>query len=348
MLATLIRSVSETATRRLAGLALLGLLAVALGPAPVVTHSARTSDITTYRALVERLRDGQPYHAAVAATLRPRGYALREVFNWRTPLHFSLVAALPAWAGRALLVLLSAAAAAALMASIADADRATRLIALAMLAGVVTVSAAPDIVYLAEAWSGALLGCAVGAQARGQRALAMGCALLALAFRELAAPYCVACTLMAARDRDLRAVAAWLAGAALYAGYFAWHLTGVVAHQLPDERAHTDSWLHAGGLPFLLTTMHWTGWWFLAPLAWTAVLLVLVTAGLTNAGAPRHARVAGLVYAGFFMVAGQPFDHYWGLVASPIWALLAGLGAVAIVRRLPNGTSSRRPAGARS
>ena len=39
-----------------------------------------------------------------------------------------------------------------------------------------------------------------------------------------------------------------------------------------------------------------------------------------------------LTYVLFFMVAGQQFNQYWGLLVAPTWTILYGLGAMGVVR----------------
>ena len=79
----------------------------------------------------------------------------------------------------------------------------------------------------------------------GRRLAAVGLrGSAALFIRELAAPYCVVCTLLALRDRQWREVAAWLAGAAGVCGCTtAGTSCRSLAHRLPADFAHGESWL---------------------------------------------------------------------------------------------------------
>lgn len=200
-------------------------------------------------------------------------------------------------------------------------------IASTMEAGALAILAVPSALVFGEAWAGVLIGLSVWAYARHRRAVAVALGLLALFVRELSAPYCVICVLIAALNRRWRELGAWLAGACVFAGYFGWHLMQVWAHRLPADRAHSSSWLEFGGLPFLLSTVHVQAWllWLPAPL--TALAVVLIVAGISDKQAPLHLRAAIGVYALFFLVAGQPFNGYWGLMAWPCWAVTCGYGA---------------------
>lgn len=200
----------------------------------------------------------------------------------------------------------------------------------AMVVGTLLVTAAPALVFLPETWSGVLIAGSAGAFAHRRIYWGVGSGLAALAVRELAAPYCVACTVMAVVDRDWTQVRTWLIGAVGYGLYFGWHVAGIAAVTQSDDLAQTASWFYFGGVPAVLTAMGWASWWFLAP-ATAALLFALVVAGLCGTSTPRHARTAAAVYLGFLLIAGQPFNHYWGLIAAPIWAFVAGCGAAALV-----------------
>jgi hypothetical protein len=198
------------------------------------------------------------------------------------------------------------------------------------LLGNVALTSAPVAVFMSEAWAGVLVGCSVVAYARGQSALAVTLGLLALFTRELTAPYCVACTLAAVWRRRWPEVVWWMAGAVAYAAYYAWHVSHVVPLRLATDIGHGSSWLELGGLPFILATFQWSGWLFMLPNPWHVGALVLVVAGILHARTPRHARLASMAYLAWYAVAGKPFDHYWGLMAAPAWAVAGGFGADAI------------------
>ena len=82
-----------------------------------------------------------------------------------------------------------------------------------------------------------------------------------------------------------------------------------------------------GGLPFLLAAVHYQGWLLVLPEPLTALSLVFLVAGVADEDAPVHLRAASGVYVAFFLVAGKPFNDYWGLMAWPSWGLACGYGA---------------------
>jgi hypothetical protein len=154
---------------------------------------------------------------------------------------------------------------------------------------------------------------------------------VALAFRELAAPFCVAGTLIAAAQRRGRELMVWTAGAAAYGVFYAWHANAVWAQAVPESVAPASAWLQLGGVPFLLSAVRWMGFSFLLPDAALAAVLSLICAGIANPRAPTVIRAAGAAYAAFFLVIGQHFNNYWGLVAAPVWVFSSAYGVALAV-----------------
>ena len=52
-----------------------------------------SNDLALYQAVVDRVADGEDYYAVLGDELTSREYPLLPVFNWRTPLHLGLLAA---------------------------------------------------------------------------------------------------------------------------------------------------------------------------------------------------------------------------------------------------------------
>jgi hypothetical protein len=297
-----------------------------------------TTDAKTFAAVVDRVRGGESYYAAMGAELRRRDYPTRDPFNWRTPLHLTVVALVP-WA-------LSRAALTALLVGfyvmvmlITQRERA-RPYAHVLVLGVLVLSSAPDAVFVSEAWAGALVGVSACAYAVGRRSWAIAAALVALFLRELSAPYCVLCGCLAIRERRLREFAAWAVGAAVYAAYFASHVAAVASHRLPSDFAHEGSWFSLPGLPFLQATLLKLGWFALLPSRTSAVALALIAAGLVSRKTPRMLRLSAGVFCGFFLMAGFPFNDYWGFMAAPVWAAVCSYGAAAIAAPSVSGSSA--------
>jgi hypothetical protein len=291
----------------------------------VPAATATSGDVATLRVVVARLRAGALYYPTLGFELRRSGYPTRDAFNWRTPLFLSAVSTAPEAVGRGVLSALLVVLCCATLASVRQPFTAVWT-ATALQVGVLAILVEPAAVVISEAWAGVLVGISVCAYARRRPAFAVALGLLALFVRELAAPYCVVCTIIAAFNRRWWELGAWVGGACVYAGYYGWHLTQVWAHRLPTDLAHSSSWLEFGGLPFLLATIQWLGWLLVLPGPLTALAFVLIAGGIANARAPLQVRAASAAYVVFFLVAGKPFNNYWGLMAGPTWALACGYG----------------------
>ncbi len=200
-----------------------------------------------------------------------------------------------------------------------------------MMLGVLVLFAAPDAVFVSEAWSGALIALSACAYLLDRRIIAGVCALAALFIRELAAPFCVLAAILALTERRWRELGLWIAGAVAYGLYFAFHVRQVVAHRLPADFSHNQSWLSFPGVPFLQATLLKLGWFALLPTIFSTVALVLLTAALLSSQTPRPLRLGSALYVALFLVAGLPFNDYWGFEAAPIWAITCGYGLAAIL-----------------
>lgn len=311
---------------------------------PVLSTGAPvTTDARTFAAVVDRMRSGASYYDAMGIELRNHDYPTRDPFNWRTPLHLQALSLAPWVVWRGVLTAMLVAFYVAVMMTV-RASSAT-WVANALAVGVLVISAAPDAIFVSEAWAGGFIGLSACAYALDRRPAAIGLALTALFVRELTAPYCVACTLFAVSERRWREVGAWAAGGTAYAIYYGWHVMQVMAHRTPGDIAHAGSWMTFLGVPFLQATLLKLGWFALLPSSFAAVALALLTAGLLAPDTPRHLRTASAVYAGFFLVAGFPFNDYWGFMAAPVWAITCGYGAGAVTAALKDlSASSSAPA----
>ena len=299
-------------------------------PAPPRASADGAGDVAAFQAVVTRLKAGEPYYPVFGDELRRRGYPARSVFNWRTPLLLQTLAEVPGPVCRGVFVLVGVCL---LVATFKITAHESLWVALTnvMQAGAAMAVVAAGAEVLGEAWAGVLIGLSVCMFARQRAGTAIGLGLLALLLRELAAPYCVACTLAAMAQRRWRHVAGWLGGACLYGAYFTWHIVKVRAHQLPTDVAQPFHWLNMRGVAALLEKAEWHPWLLPSPPWATALALTIVALGIVAVRAPFHARLATGVYIGFFMIAGQPFNGYWGLVAWPAWAMASGFGLQALV-----------------
>ncbi len=282
--------------------------------APITESQPR--DVELYRGIVADIRAGQPYYEAVASELRTRGYPTRPIFNFRQPLIYVTIAHVSDDGAQAILLVLAT----ALLCAVSIGKIYPQLTPLFMAQALIMAMASP-LMYFTELWAGMCLGLSAIALTANHRKLGIGLALLALCIRELAAPFCVAATLYAAYRRDWSEVRAWVAGGVAYAAYYCWHASQAVQHILPGDLVTEHSYLYAGGIGFLLRALQWSGLAVVMPLPGFAAYIVLAAAACWAPTMPPHVRIGVVTYAAFFMVVGQPFDMYWGLMIGPLLAI---------------------------
>jgi hypothetical protein len=184
--------------------------------------------------------------------------------------------------------------------------------------------------WLTEAWCGLLIGLSLAAYLWSAWVPAAVFGLAALFLRELAAPYCVVCALLAFRARRTRELTVWGAGLSLFGLYYAWHVVQVFGEMRQGDLAHPRPWLRFGGLGFWLATIKTNKAFFATPRLVLAVASVLLVAALWARSLPPHVRWSVVAYGLFFAAAGQPFNDYWGFVSAFVYALALAYGPVGL------------------
>jgi hypothetical protein len=298
-------------------------------------------DFALYRAIVQRIADGECYYKAAGAELRqprpPLGlpYPTRSVFNWRLPTLALLLASLGNEASRALLAMLAMLALWCWWRALASQPWLVRSGAVVGLAtGLLHCLPGwlDDARFVHEAWAGVLLAVALGAGQGGQIGLALTAGLAAALIRELAVPALVVIAIFPFQpnaDRVWRERLAWLLLAAASVGFWTLHACYVQMQILPTDRAHEGSWLALGGWRFILKTAH------MHPLAlpllphapWVMAVLLpwvlwLMAWWPLPGGRPVKA-VLGLFVTAYLFI-GQPFNYLWGLMYTPFLGLSVG------------------------
>ena len=167
-------------------------VATVRGGAPEPTNTTQQSDGGTYQKVVIRLQAGEQYYEALGAELRAGGYPTKSVFNWRTPLHLTAVAALGEAASRYLLVILADAA--VFLAGIATRrggwlGPVQSFVMLLALSECFIFNASFHLI--AEVWVGVFIIISVAAYALGWWPVGVSAGTLALFVRESALPYVV-------------------------------------------------------------------------------------------------------------------------------------------------------------
>jgi hypothetical protein len=278
-------------------------------------------DTALQLSTIERIRDGEPYYAAVGDQLRKHRYPSTSIFNWRTPLLYELVAALSI--ERAGLLLSALGLCVVVTGALAYAQYSVvkalggALLLLTAVAPAILVR--PGAVGFSEHWASMLIGLSLNAYL--VRWWTAGAALGAASvfFRELSGPYALVCGLLALRAKRTREFTVWAVGGVVYAAYFVAHAVAVSAAINPGDLEHTYSWVRFLGLPFVFMTLYTHGALSVLPAFATPVAAALGLAGAWARPAPDQLKLAVLVYFVLFCAVGQPFNYYWGYLTATIW-----------------------------
>jgi hypothetical protein len=284
--------------------------------------SRGAGDVALYRAEVLRIQQGAGYYQAAGDELRLRGYPTRSLFNWRTPLPIWLLGIVPdPLYGK---TLLGALALITLIASFAAMERAGGLreagIGGLMMVGALMPCVLGDLYVEPVLWSGVLIALSLSAYAAQRPATAVISGMAAGFCRELAMPYCLLMAVFAGWQRRWRELAGWAFGFACYAAFFVWHASMVLSLVRPGDRAHSESWIQFGGLPFVIATCQMNAYLLLLPQWVTALFFCLSVLGFAGWDTPFGRRI-GLTAAGYLtglMVVGHDFNQYWGAMLAPL------------------------------
>jgi hypothetical protein len=345
---------AETPTR--ARLVLLSLLAmVALGlwhsrPLPPLRSSPPGGDINLFRAVVERMNQGEPYYPAMRTELIARGYPTASFFNWRPPGIFTLLSRAPRLAHATMLILAVMALA---MTAFAFRNSPPGILTLAILLqiGAALFPAIPrDGLYMPETWAGILLLLSVLAYTVGAMRLAVAAAIAAACARELALPYVFVSIAFALQARRFDEVRWYVVGLLVFGVYYGAHIFVARSHIRPGDMFHTASWLAFGGWGFVIRTVSMGGWYLMLPL-WTAAIGAVAVLASLWGPADRHLKAMVIIYICIFSIIGQRFNTYWGLMTGPVWGLATLYGVVGVrmlVRASMSGSSDPRHPRSRS
>jgi hypothetical protein len=293
------------------------------------------TDIELYHAEILRIHQGEGYYEAANAELRPRGYPVRSVFNWRTPLPMWLLGVLPSdAAGRAIIGLLAAALVAMVVHGVArEANARTGIFCGILLIGAVMPCWLKDTYVMPVVWSGVFIALSLCAYTMNRWGLGVVLGLTAIFFRELAAPYCAIALFLAISQRRWREVGIWIVGLLGYLGFYTWHYYRVTALVSPTDLAHADGWLQFNGAPFVLAIAQMNIFVLLLPQWVTAIYLPLAMLGFAswNSPAGQRAGFTACAYVVLFAFVGHPFNQYWGALVSPLLCLGAAQAPAAVL-----------------
>lgn len=317
---------------RLILLSLLALLVLGLWhtwrPRPL-RPSQEKGDIVLFRAVVDRMRAGEPYYRAMRTELIPRGYPTASIFNWRPPATFLLLARAEPVAHAVMLALSIAALGLTLLLFRNAPPLLTVAAGFMQLGGVVLPAIPADGLYMPETWAGVFLVLSVLCYSLGWLRPAVCCAIAAACAREIALPYVAAAATMAVLARRTGEVRWYAGGLLVFAAYYLAHVWFATAHIQPGDMSHRSSWIAFGGWEFVVRTVGMGGWFLVLPLWTAAVAVIVVLASLWSPADPRL-KAAVAIYLPLFCVVGQSFNDYWGLMTGPTWAVAAAFGVIGL------------------
>lgn len=328
------------------------LIPIALSYQEPPPAHAGDGDLALYTRIVDRLHTGESFYPAAHAELTAGNYGTLSVMNWRTPLYPTILGWFPSI--NAAQIALALLAAVALAASCLLMLRQANGVVAAMLVPAMLVSLGativPGTVLYSEYAAGILILLSAACFGLDWRRSGFVFGILALFFRELAAPYIVICIVLAWREKRKGEVIAWLAGIAAYAAFYFWHYTMVQAQLGPADFAAPDGgWLKLGGATFVLSTATFNGVLVAAPMWISAIVLPLCVLGLVAWPSRADVRVAATVFSYLlaFAFVGKPLNRYWGEMYTPLltlglpWAVVA----IADLARAATGRGKLEPAG---
>jgi hypothetical protein len=290
--------------------------------------SVEKSDAALYRAIIERTAAKQTlagYYDAAIAEQRARHYPLRPFVAVREPTLALLSARLGSPATLAVFRLLALVTLVALIVRMGESESRPRWFAASTLAGLsIALVALPALALWHEAWAALLVTLSLAVHAPKRWRLSCLIGVVAVLFREIAAPYLFVMGFAALAERRRAEAMGWAAAILLLALAMATHAYMVAQHVLPTDPA-SPGWARFGGWRFILSMAHDTGILSVLPLWTTAVILPLALLGWSARGDHFTDRVALMLLAFVlaFMLVGRPDNEYWGLMLAPL--ILAGL-----------------------
>jgi len=303
------------------------------------------NDSGLFERMVDNLRDGESYYAAITREHREMLYPLRPFVTVRLPTLAWTMAALPDASLRALFV--QALAIASLLAWLWRLRPLVREpISFALATLVLGAAHAPAFISFGytihELWTGLFISISLAIYRPERWWPSLVVALAALSIRELAAAYFIAMAALAWRDARRGETAAWLGGLAAFAVGLCIHAAALAPYVTAADHP-SSGWLGLGGWPFILLQAKWNLLLMTTPDWAAALLLPLALMGLIAARGAMADRLLLVVggYLSAFLIVGRADNAYWGLIVAPLWPI--GLFTIGAAVRELAGRMALRP-----
>jgi hypothetical protein len=281
------------------------------------------NDADLFRAVGERVRDGESYYPTFAQELQARGYPTGSVFNFRLPTLTLMLVSVGAAAGVLIVSLIGVVTALLWLRHVRPTTPAAWLVTMSSVLATlpVWVWIASSPLQLHDLWAGQLIARSLALRAHGRAGLSVATALAAAGIRELALVCLVTMAVLSVVEGRRREAGLWIAATVTCLAFYAWHWL----HVLPviPAQARAYGWLRWNGWCFVLRTARVNVLVMLAPTWLVGLAVPLVWAGLWMRHSPVPRGVATIVTAYFllFLAVGRPDTWYWGLLVAPLLPL---------------------------
>lgn len=305
--------------------------------------SSNAGDLALYARISARVAAGEPYYHAAMDEQRARNYPTRPFVAVRLPTLAALHALIGVNGVRLAAALLLLASLAALHVRLEGrVSPAERVAALVMLALGGAAVAAPQGGLVHELLAGMLLTLAFLLRTPQRWWPSLALAALALAVRELAAPFVLLWLAFAVAERRWREALAVAALLLVFAGAMYLHFLAVEAQRLPGDPA-SQGWAGMVGLALPLMALSRLTALLVLPKMLAAPLALLPLLGWLGLGT-RTGLFAALWFTGMFVAVAlfaRPENFYWVQLVLP--AYFAGMAlAPRALRELAAAAMGRR------
>lgn len=319
--------------RRVLLVALVGLIGWGLLLSPGrPSGQPGAGDADLYRAIVTRLRSGQPYHAAAAAEQRQRGYPVHPFTTMRQPLLAEIGASLSPRGAELLLILLGVSTVVATSVRLFGAlDKPSREVALVLTATSVGLLAPPGMWVWHELWAGLLVALSLACRTERRWLAAVFFALAAALIREFALPLLplmAGAALLSGRRRE---AVGWTCATLIAMAALASH-AAMATQAAGAEGAVSPGWVTLGGWSFDLQLARHCALLLLLPPWLSAIAVPLALLGWAGWRSDYALRVTMILvtWLGAFLIVGRTDNDYWGFLLVPTLPIGLALAPAAL------------------